>query len=541
MNNSIIVNISELKKSLPEGVKVRDIKDDLESVGAEVLGTTDENGNMIMVINGDVDFTAIEAAFDEAGVTLEDFIIEDDDFIPDYDNVDDDVFENLIPDYDKVNDKSKTRKTVVNEKKEDCCPKKKAPVAAPVRKKNNTVNLHEALNGTKKVDKKRTLDEVINSIVGKDINESVAKKAMDKARRESENKDKFQFLREKLGVKKFNVLVESLESGKKSMGNFNINGKNVADYTTEELGTLLEKVNAQIAELESKVGVEGLNETESAKLQKTLELRRKLAEMLNDEIDFRNALTEADEEKSDVKDPFGGVDAVPTGEEKSDDEKSDEEKTDDADDDKNPDEDETVELSQIVITLASKDAAEDMKKDLLDAGVPEDAIEIEKAEDDEEDENKSDSEEEKSEEEEKPAEENGEEKQEESVKAKGQKLNEDDENADAEKSDEEKPAEDAEKTDDAEKDNADEEPYKLTLTDTEYANQLADVLQNIWGMSNDEFNELIGGELVTDEDPADDSEKEDGDDEAKDADDSGDADTDADEEDFNPEDIFKGL
>jgi hypothetical protein len=325
------------------------------------------------------------------------------------------------------------------------------------------------------------------------------------------------------------------------MGNFNINGKNVADYTTEELGTLLEKVNAQIADLESKVGVEGLNETESAKLQKTLELRRKLAEMLNDEIDFRNALTEADEEKSDVKDPFGGVDAVPTGEEKSDDEKSDEEKTDNADDDKNPDEDETVELSQIVITLTSKDAAEDMKKDLLDAGVPEDAIEIEKAEDDEEDENKSDSEEEKSEEEEKPAEENGEEKQEESVKTEGQKLNEDDENADAEKSDEEKPAEDAEKTDDAEKENADEEPYKLTLTDTEYANQLADVLQNIWGMSNDEFNELIGGELVTDEEPADDSEKEDGDDEAKDADDSGDADTDADEEDFNPEDIFKGL
>ena len=39
----------------------------------------------------------------------------------------------------------------------------------------------------------------------------------------------------------------------------------------------------------------------------------------------------------------------------------------------------------------------------------------------------------------------------------------------------------------------------------------------------------------------DDTEKEDGDDEAKDADDSGDADTDADEEDFNPEDIFKGL
>lgn len=337
-------------------------------------------------------------------------------------------------------------------------------------------------------------------------------------------------------MKKFNVLLESLENGKQSMGNFSVNGKNVADYTTEELSAILEKVNKQIAEMEVKVGVEGLNETESAKLQKTLEMRRKLAEMLNDEIDFRNALIEADEEKSDVKDPFGSVDAVPTGE--SDDEKSEdtEEKTDDG---KNPDEDQTVELSQIVITLSSKEAAEDMKKDLMDVGVPEDAIEIEKAEDDD-DEEKSDSEDEKSDEEEKSAEDNGEEKQEESVKSNGNKLNEDDDNADSDAEKSDNAADDAEKSDDAEKENADEEAYKLTLTDTEYANQLADVLQNIWGMSNEEFNELIGGELVTDEDADDDSENADGDD-AKDADDSGDADTDADDEDFNPEDIFKGL
>ena len=85
MNNTIIVIISELKKSLPQDVKVRDIKNDLESVGAEVLGTTDDNGNMIMVINNVCDFAEIEAAFDDAGVSLEDFIIDDDDFIPDYD------------------------------------------------------------------------------------------------------------------------------------------------------------------------------------------------------------------------------------------------------------------------------------------------------------------------------------------------------------------------------------------------------------------------------------------------------------------------
>ena len=124
MNNTIIVNISELKKSLPQDVKVRDIKNDLESVGAEVLGTTDDNGNMIMVINNVSDFAEIEAAFDDAGVTLEDFIIDDDDFIPDYDNVDDDVFEN----------RKGARNAVVNEKKEDCCPKKKAPVAAPIKR-----------------------------------------------------------------------------------------------------------------------------------------------------------------------------------------------------------------------------------------------------------------------------------------------------------------------------------------------------------------------------------------------------------------------
>ena len=270
-------------------------------------------------------------------------------------------------------------------------------------------------------------------------------------------------------------------------------------------------------------------------------MRRVLAEKLSDELDYRNAITEAEEDAP--MDPFGNVDSVPSGseEEKSaeDEEKPAEEKKSDddekKDDEKNPDEDEVIELSQIVITLASKDAAEDLKNDLIDAGIPEEALTVEKASDDEDDEETSE-EEKPAEDEEKPAEEekSEEEKAEESVAADGNKLNEADDDADAPAEDDEKPAEE---------ENADE-PYKVILTDTEHVGTLANVLQDIWGMEQDEFNELIGGEIVTD----DEEEKEDDAEDADSHDDAPEKDPleelgpeDSEEDDLKAEDIFKGL
>ena len=499
-------------------------------------------------------------------MTLEDFIIEDaDDFlcdeegddsfldecdgkgIPEFDEVGECDVDPLkecdgIPEFDEVKEDDEVveaKKPVaakpVNEKKNDCCPKKKSP-------KGETYTLSEALGKTRPVRKATpSLDELIDSICGKKVNEDIQKKAMQKVIAENEQADNITFLRAKLGEKKFKSLMESLEAGKKSMGDFKVNGKHISEFTVTEIQAILEKVNEQIKEFEEKLKADGLNEADAANINKTLNLRRVLAEKLSDELDYRNAITEAEEDAP--MDPFGNVDSVPSGseEEKSaeDDEKPAEEKKSDdeekKDDEKNPDEDEVIELSQIVITLASKDAAEDLKNDLIDAGIPEEALTVEKASDDEDDEETSE-EEKPAEDEEKPAEEEKpeEEKAEESVAANGNKLNEADDDADAPAEDDEKPAEE---------ENADE-PYKVILTDTEHVGTLANVLQDIWGMEQDEFNELIGGEIVTD----DEEEKEDDADDADSQDDAPEKDPledlgseNSEEDDLKAEDIFKGL
>jgi hypothetical protein len=112
-------------------------------------------------------------------------------------------------------------------------------------------------------------------------------------------------------------------------------------------------VKLQVEELEKKLSVEGINEADSANLNKRLEKQRRLIEMLSDEIDFRNAVQESEgevkeDDNSSSMDPFSGVDAVPSGneeEEKKDENGSEETSEEKSDDEKNPDEDETIELS----------------------------------------------------------------------------------------------------------------------------------------------------------------------------------------------------
>lgn len=529
INAPVKINISELKANVDPSVKVETIKADLKAEGAHVAGYRDEDGTLVMVISGDIDIETIEAVFDEdAQVDFNEFVIDDIELI-DADTVE--VFDNK-------NVKNSMKKSL-SEKKKDCCP------PAP-KKKSVMISLAEAFQGKKVSEKKVTLDNVIDSMAGHKLTESAAINAINKAKTEASD----YYLMEKLGKDKYKLILESLEADKTSIhGNVKVNGKKIEEYTTDELVGLLEKVSRQINILEEKVGT-SLNETDTAKFNKELETKKKIQNILDEEISFREALNAIKEDDNDSNLNFKDLnpDTVDTDkkdneskEDEEDEEKSDEEKDskdkDDDDDDKNPDEDEEVEIGNIIITLDSKKSAEELKNDLIDVGIPEDVIEIEPVEDNDEDE---DEDEEKSEDsEDKESKEDSEdETPNESVKVKaGKKINEDD----SEKSDEDE-EKDEDKSEDSEDEDDEEETgsYKLILTDTDYAPQMSDVLQDIWGLSKEEFEDMIGGEIVAaddDEDSSDDKEKkddsEDKSDDSEDEDDSFDG--------FDPDEIFKDL
>ena len=516
INAPVKINISELKANIDPSVKVETIKADLKAEGAHVAGYRDEDGTLVMVISGDIDIETIEAVFDEdAQVDFNEFVIDDIELI-DADTVE--VFDNK-------NIKNSMKK-LLSEKKKDCCP------PAP-KKKSVMISLAEAFQRKKVSKKKVSLDNVIDSMAGHKLTESAAINALNKAKSEASD----YYLMEKLGKDKYKLILESLEADKTSIhGNVKVNGKKIEEYTTDELVGLLEKVSRQINTLEEKVGM-SLNETDTAKLNKELETKKKIQNILDEEISFREALKAIKEDDNDSNNlDFKDLNPDTVDNDK----KDDKSKKDKDDDDKNPDEDEEVEIGNIIITLDSKKSAEELKNDLIDAGIPEDAIEIEPVEDsdEDEDEEKSDDSEDKE-----NKEDSEDETPNESVKVKsGKKINEDDsEESDEDEEDDDK---DEDKSEDEDSEDEDDEEetgsYKLILTDTDYAPQLSDVLQDIWGLSKEEFEEMIGGEIVDaddDEDSSDDKEKKD------DSEDKSDDSSDEDDslEDFDPDEIFKDL
>lgn len=518
INAPVKINISELKANIDPSVKVETIKADLKAEGAHVAGYRDEDGTLVMVISGDIDIETIEAVFDEdAQVDFNEFVIDDIELI-DADTVE--VFDNK-------NIKNSMKKSL-SEKKKDCCP------PAP-KKKSVMISLAEAFQRKKVSKKKVSLDNVIDSMAGHKLTESAAINALNKAKNEAID----YYLMEKLGKDKYKLILESLEADKTSIhGNVKVNGKKIEEYTTDELVGLLEKVSRQINTLEEKVGM-SLNETDTAKLNKELETKNKIRNILDEEISFREALKAIKEDDNDSNNlDFKDLNPDTVDNDKKDDKsKKDEDKDDD---DKNPDEDEEVEIGNIIITLDSKKSAEELKNDLIDAGIPEDAIEIDPVEDsdEDEDEEKSDDSEDKE-----NKEDSEDETPNESVKIKaGKKINEDDsEESDEDEEDDDK---DEDKSEDEDSEDEDDEEetgsYKLILTDTDYAPQLSDVLQDIWGLSKEEFEEMIGGEIVDaddDEDSSDDKEKK------ADSEDKSDDSSDEDDslEDFDPDEIFKDL
>lgn len=513
----IKINITAAKNQFGSDLSVNTIKADLELEGALVRGYK-EAGVVIMEISGDIEFEQIENVFEENGMYgIAEFVIDDlsdDEF--DEEPVDEIIEEEIIEPV--VEKKSYRFSKAVLEKFNG---KFKKPV-----KSNKMVNLAEALGVTKPSQSKAlSLDEVIDNMVGSRIDESIAKKAIAKIK--SEKNAVLEQYRGKLGEQRFNRVLESLENGSQYLyGNVKVNGKAISEYTVNELKTLLEKLNGQISEIERKIS---LNEGDSKKLNEVLDQKKRLQVMLDDEISYRLAfdhkVNEDEEKKEDALDNFKDFNPEPLENE----EEPKDEDAEESEDEQNPDEDEEEEVSKIIITLKHMEAAESLKNDLIEAGVPEDAIILEEIKDEEESEEET---EEPAESEEESTEESEEaEKQEESVKVSGNKLNEEDGEESEEETDE-----DAESEEESEED-AEEVAVKLILTDTDYVAEMMEVLENEWGMTREEFEELIGGEIVTGEDEEDSEENEEG----EESEESEEANQEDDEDDFNPDEIFKNL
>ena len=106
----------------------------------------------------------------------------------------------------------------------------------------------------------------------------------------------------------------------------------------------------------------------------------------------------------------------------------------------------------------------------------------------------------------------------------------DSEEGDSEEGDSEKESEEG----DSEEEKEAEGSVKLILVDTDYTDKLQAVLKNIYGIEEDEFEEMIGGEIV-DEDEDEDADKEESDGEKEESE----ADKAADE--MDPSELFNGL
>lgn len=307
--------------------------------------------------------------------------------------------------------------------------------------------------------------------------------------------------------------------GKKSVLNENlkINNFHISTYSLKELKECYSKVAKNINVLKRKLKKCSLNESYTAsdirKIKEELKKQTKLYGMLDEEISWKmlilqkggldnvRFLNEGEDSKEDkntdedsastsLDDLFNNI-----GDDMEDDIDK-EEKSDKKDEDKN-DSDEDVELDSITITMKSEDAANGLKDALIEKGVPEDVIDIEEAED-EEDESKN-----------------------ESVKYsnKFMRLFEDEETDDSDNKDDEDNSDDSnndnsdDSNNDSDNDNTDDKAYNVTLTDTDYVNSLKDVMVDEYGYTEDEFWDSIGGKPVDDEDDSDkDKDKDDEDD-----------------------------
>lgn len=313
---------------------------------------------------------------------------------------------------------------------------------------------------------------------------------------------------EHLGREKTDMILNNLRQHKPYLyESIKINDKRIRSYSTDELLSLYKKVKNKKRTLNES------NASRSALLK-----NNKIFNILDEELTYRlcyeKYLNEDDENLPAAStDPFNSL-------------INDE--TDTKGDSTNPEDDEVVELSRIVITLQDDDAADKLKDYLTDEGISDTKIEI-KPEGDESEETENTSE---------------------SVYYKKMRyLFEDDEDADnaedASTEDKEKPEgeEGGDESDDKkEKSDDNSGNVQLILSDPseDDVEALKNVLVNKYGYTEEEFAETIGGEIVTSDDEEGDDDKSD---EKEDKSDNKEEKSSGDEEadSIDPSELFKGL
>ena len=451
-------------------------------------------------------------------------------------NDSDDEFDECMEDsefecYESLNNRKLRNRRRLLEKKKGCCPPKKG---------KKLVNLSEALKMRKAG---LTTRDIVRSAKKPYLNESIISNAINKAKAEPRNDKKMKLimkkkeimqLKESLGAEKFNMICKAMKSGKKTLYSKKIiNGKNITEYSAKELLELLNTVKKQHTNLMK--SYKSLNEsaTKSTKreLRTAIENKERLMLILDEELTYRLTFKKLNKSKAineDEENPLEPLSVDPTdGDDKDDSSDSADNNADTTDDnadnesgedtDETPDNDEEVELSRVVITVANQDAADELKQSLVDAGVPDDAIEFETDDetDDSEDSDDTDSEADENSDENTDTDDETDETSNESLHYnKFKKLLEDDDpesdTADDSTDDNAKDGEDSdESSDDNSDDSSDSEdkPIKVILTNTDYVNDLADVLNNEYGISKEEFEEMIGGQIVDDSEDSDDSDE----------------------------------
>ena len=425
-------------------------------------------------------------------------------------NDSDDEFDECMEDsefecYESLNNRKLRNRRRLLEKKKGCCPPKKG---------KKLVNLSEALKMRKAG---LTTRDIVRSAKKPYLNESIISNAINKAKTEPRNDKKMKLimkkkeimqLKESLGAEKFNMICKAMKSGKKTLySKKTINGKNITEYSAKELLELLNTIKKQHTNLMKsyKSLYESATKSTKRELRTAIENKERLMLILDEELTYRLTFKKLNKSKAINEDEENPLKPLPV------------DPTDGDDTDETPDNDEEVELSRVVITVANQDAADELKQSLIDAGVPDDAIEFETDDetDDSEDSDDTDSEADDNSDENTDTDDTTDETSNESLHYnKFKKLLEDDDSesdkADDSTDDNAKDGEDSDaNSDDNSDDSSDSEDkhIKVVLTNTDYVNDLADVLNNEYGISKEEFEEMIGGQIVDDSEDSDDSDE----------------------------------
>jgi hypothetical protein len=475
-----------------------------------------------------------------------------------------------------VNGKLTPMDKALNEKKRGCCPPKK----------DKMVSLAEAMKAFKPEDQKKldkavsSIEDVVRSVKGQTIGAAEVAAAMKKLKAQQlqlkkiakDKKENFKVTDVKgvsgiikkmieadpdkaEEIKKFRdslteSVVTAINNKKKVLHeNVAIDGVAMSKIKSSKLQSMLkEAVDAKKKYSKTIRNANGDNAL-IEKCKKIISNKNKLIGILSEELSYRKmvakfgkSLFESDdkEEKkekktSDAADMSDDDLAALMGG-SFDDADGDADDKDDKKDDATEG-DEEVDLARVVIELKDKESADELKDLCVEAGIPEDAIDIE--EDTDEDENDEESDDTESDED---TEEKSNDANESIHYANIRKLFEaDDDTEDAESDDKEDDGE-TDQTDDSQDEASTESTVKFVLTDTDYIDELAQVLDDEYGISKEEFEEMIGGEIVKDEDSDDDTDTDEDSDDKSDDDKKEDKDDkDEDTEEISADDIFGNM